>query len=147
MISNLTAQTLFFSDEVKFYTFPSANLYPEQRLAWILAVRNSSHGSQDQGINWVPRTFDGDPLTWEPQYRSTICSAHFVGNKKSMSNKDPNWKPTIFPKLQPGLATKLILFCSLFVRNVIGLPQGQVKGEMIFPFVPLTTPFVSASDP
>ncbi|KAF4524565.1 hypothetical protein B566_EDAN015515 [Ephemera danica] len=67
-----------------YYRFPWKSYETERRERWIAAVRRE-------------RT-DGSP--WMPVKRSTIiCSAHFVGGKKSDEMHSPSYVPTIFPDI------------------------------------------------
>ncbi|KAK0175075.1 hypothetical protein PV327_008858 [Microctonus hyperodae] len=67
--------------DVKFYKFPVSKYKTEQRAKWILAVRK---------IN------DTRDIPWYPKTSSLICSAHFVGNKKSEEVISPSYVPTKF---------------------------------------------------
>lgn len=40
---------------------------------------------------------DGSP--WCPKLNDHICSAHFVGGKKSAEEASPSYAPTIFPSI------------------------------------------------
>ncbi|XP_077531435.1 uncharacterized protein LOC144143528 [Haemaphysalis longicornis] len=80
--NNTYANTAGKLPKIKFYVFPSKPYEKERRRLWIRAVRRAS-------VNGA---------LWEPTPRkSVICSAHFVGNKKSADALHPAYVPTIFP--------------------------------------------------
>ncbi|CAK1592233.1 unnamed protein product [Parnassius mnemosyne] len=54
-----------------------------QRNKWIDAIKRNN--------------VDGWP--WYPKPDDTICSEHFMGNKKSDEEESPSYAPTIFPKI------------------------------------------------
>ncbi|XP_069687116.1 zinc finger protein 79-like isoform X2 [Periplaneta americana] len=71
------------TDDVIFYTFPTKSTEVERRKLWIRAVnRRRPDGSQ-----------------WEPTKSSRICSAHFIGNRRSGHPQNPAFVPTIFPEV------------------------------------------------
>lgn len=36
---------------------------------------------------------------WQPKLHNKICSAHFIGNRKSEHPHNPSYNPTVFPKV------------------------------------------------
>ncbi|PZC70658.1 hypothetical protein B5X24_HaOG215316 [Helicoverpa armigera] len=42
-------------------------------------------------------SFSRHPNKWLPSKSTTVCSAHFIGNKKSENPLHPSYLPTIFP--------------------------------------------------
>ncbi|XP_008217784.1 uncharacterized protein LOC100679031 isoform X4 [Nasonia vitripennis] len=65
----------------KFYIFPTAKHWLPQKEKWIAAIKRINP--------------DGSP--WVPKKHDVICSAHFIGNKKSQHPLSPSFVPTIFP--------------------------------------------------
>ncbi|XP_061724448.1 uncharacterized protein LOC133530527 isoform X2 [Cydia pomonella] len=71
----------------KFYRFPTSSWRFDQRTQWIAAVRRVNTGT------------DGSP--WTPREHDSICSAHFIGGKKSDETASPSYIPTIFSPVNP----------------------------------------------
>ncbi|XP_015118188.1 THAP domain-containing protein 11 [Diachasma alloeum] len=71
----------FRNPELHFYGFPGKSYETEREEKWIAAVKRQRP--------------DGKP--WTPNKNSRICSAHFVGGKKSNNMHDISYYPTIFP--------------------------------------------------
>ncbi|XP_044736151.1 zinc finger protein 1-like [Chrysoperla carnea] len=89
------------------YSFPVAAWKLEQRKKWIQAVRRQNA--------------DGSP--WIPTRNSYICSAHFIGGKKSEEHLSPNYVPTIFPEIyQTNQVFKSSAISPTVKRNI---PQKQ----------------------
>ncbi len=65
---------------IKFHVFPKNE---ERKSKWIAAVRRSNPGKPT--------------ALWNPGSSSVVCSAHFVGGKKSNDPGNPAYCPTIFP--------------------------------------------------
>ncbi|KAL4720605.1 hypothetical protein ACJJTC_006947 [Scirpophaga incertulas] len=72
------------SNGVKFYYFPRKSIHMpwlrEKRQKWINAVKKHMKHSNN----------------WLPSKNTTICSAYFIGNKKSENPTHPSYVPTIF---------------------------------------------------
>ncbi|KAJ8720636.1 hypothetical protein PYW08_006101 [Mythimna loreyi] len=71
------------NSKCKFYRFPRATWKLEQCKKWIAAVKR----------------IDADGLPWYPRPNDLICSAHFIGGKKSDESASPSYIPTIFPSI------------------------------------------------
>ena len=67
------------TDSLTFYRFPERN--QDQKQKWVSAVKR----------------INPDGSSWCPNISSRICSAHFLGGKKSFAQNDPSYVPTIFP--------------------------------------------------
>ncbi|CAB3241685.1 unnamed protein product [Arctia plantaginis] len=67
----------------KFYIFPTLDWKLNQRNKWIDAIKRNN--------------VDGSP--WYPKPEDTICSEHFIGNKKSDEEESPSYAPTISPEI------------------------------------------------
>ncbi|XP_072398805.1 uncharacterized protein [Diabrotica undecimpunctata] len=81
---NTTKNTQF-----KFYSFPTAKHKLIQREKWIYTIIKQN----------------GFDCNWNPTRTHLICSAHFIGDKKSESELSPDYVPTIFsPKLEHKLS-------------------------------------------
>ena len=80
-------------DRVLFYRFPSESRNPEQRQAWIQAVKRASVDLDDSHKKAKKKR---KLKPWVPNVQTVLCSAHFVDNKKSTCQNDPNYVPSIF---------------------------------------------------
>uniref|UniRef100_A0A6P7GJR9 Uncharacterized protein LOC114339726 n=1 Tax=Diabrotica virgifera virgifera TaxID=50390 RepID=A0A6P7GJR9_DIAVI len=68
------------NSQYKFYRFPTIQHKLIQRERWISIVRQQN----------------GYDRNWQPTTSQTICSAHFIGDKKGEEVLGPNYVPTIF---------------------------------------------------
>ncbi|KAJ8667659.1 hypothetical protein QAD02_009322 [Eretmocerus hayati] len=73
-----------------FYRFPTAASKKDQRERWISIVRKVNKFEPD----------------WEPKLHLRICSAHFIGDRKSIDKLSPNYVPTIFTNLSSRQKSK-----------------------------------------
>ncbi|KAL5246005.1 hypothetical protein ACI65C_013413 [Semiaphis heraclei] len=71
------------STGILFYNFPNRKYEVALKEKWIRAVNRVQE----------------DGKLWRPQPRTLICSAHFIGNKRSHDPSSPSYIPTIFPKV------------------------------------------------
>ncbi|XP_028141912.1 uncharacterized protein LOC114335821 [Diabrotica virgifera virgifera] len=69
------------NSKCNFYRFPIIAHKSEKRRRWIRAINRKN----------------GDGSDWTPKPSDRICSAHFVGNKKSENELSPSYIPSIFP--------------------------------------------------
>ncbi|CAG9841101.1 unnamed protein product [Diabrotica balteata] len=77
------------NNQFKFYSFPTSKHKLIQREEWIYTIIKQN----------------GYDCNWNPTRTHLICSAHFIGDKKSESELSPNYVPTIFSsKLQHKLS-------------------------------------------
>ncbi|XP_064473508.1 uncharacterized protein LOC135388109 isoform X4 [Ornithodoros turicata] len=66
--------------KLRFFRFPSGNLYPEKREAWIRAVKRVGK----------------DGHLWTPSQHSRICGDHFVTGEPSNDKSHVDYVPTVF---------------------------------------------------
>ncbi|XP_048000533.1 uncharacterized protein LOC125237470 [Leguminivora glycinivorella] len=78
----VSCENTSYNTNCAFYKFPQAYWKMDQRTKWIEAVRKINTGT--------------DEAQWNPRNHDHICSAHFVGGKKTTVLKSPSYIPTIF---------------------------------------------------
>ncbi|RVE46035.1 hypothetical protein evm_009315 [Chilo suppressalis] len=89
-------------DDLKNFEYPlfmdSINI---RRPPWSSGLYAGFHGVADsRGPGFESQwgqIVDGSP--WYPKPDDTICSEHFMGNKKSDEEENPSYAPTIFPEI------------------------------------------------